>query len=386
MASIASDAQQGVTLLLGLMAAQFLVHAAGWSMAAAMQRQVRGTEAHFAGFWLALAAALGLYLGPWPREHVLRVLADAIVIASLMLVHRGVLRFYRQPLPDRVYLGVVVLTLLLLGATRWQADGHRLRLVWVSLMVGSGCLALGWAFWRHEARGARIFAAAVALTLASTALAFLVRAVLAAVSPDPVALAIGAPTSLSMAYAFVIFFVGGLFNLAQIRLVLGRVFQQLLAQSHMDALTGVANRRGFMAALHAVHQRAQRGGLPYALLMVDIDHFKRINDSHGHAAGDTALRRVAQTLAAHVRSGDTLGRLGGEEFCLLLARCDRAVAEGLAQRVCEAVADGKALTVSVGVALVDAVGEDIDQALRRADAALYRAKDAGRNCVRVAAA
>jgi diguanylate cyclase (GGDEF)-like protein len=378
---MAQDPGQGVTLLLGLMAAQFGVHAAGWAMAAFMQRQATGPEAHFAAFWLALAAALMLYLGPWPTDHALRATADGLVIGGLLLLHRGVRRFYGLLLKDGLQLGVLGATALLLAASLAVPGGHRLRLVWVSLMVGSLCAAMAWAFWRHGRVRTRRLALGLTAALGATALAFWVRAGLAATAADPVRLAFGVQTSLSTGYALGVFVVAGLLNLAQIGLVLGRVFRQLLSQSQVDPLTGVANRRGFVAALNTAHRAAQRTGAVYGLLMIDIDHFKRINDEHGHAAGDAALRRVGQLLADQGRAGDTVGRLGGEEFCLLLPASDGAGAEGLARRICSAVADELTLTVSIGVALVDAGRESADEAMQRADAALYRAKSAGRNRV-----
>ena len=351
-------------LLTALMAAQFLVHAVGWAMAAAMQRQPRGPEGHFAAFWAAIALALGLYLVA--RQPVLHLLGDALVVLATLLVHRGVLRFYRQPLPDRRYLAAALVAAAALVFSATLGDAPRWRMALLSSTLALGCAALALTFWRHGRRRSLWLAGVVAAALLVAALA------LAALDPQH---------RLDTGVAIGLFFVAGLFNLAQIRLVLGRVLQRLVAQTQRDALTGVANRHGFMLALQRVHRHALHGGVAYALLMVDIDHFKRINDEQGHAAGDAALRRVARLLAESVRGDDVVGRLGGEEFCLLLPAVDLQAASGLAQRVCSVVAAQQALTVSVGVALVNAATEGAEAALARADAALYRAKHEGRNRV-----
>ncbi|MWP38051.1 diguanylate cyclase [Rhodobacter sphaeroides] len=156
-----------------------------------------------------------------------------------------------------------------------------------------------------------------------------------------------------------------------------------------DALTSLLNRREFD---HALEQRAAPWtGEPYALLLIDIDRFKRINDTHGHAVGDAVLRAVALRLAASAREGLPLFRYGGEEFALLLDRAAAAEALTEAERLRRAVAeepvgleDGTriAVTISVGIAL-GARGQAGAQLFAAADRALYAAKDAGRNCSRM---
>ncbi|MET0520319.1 MAG: GGDEF domain-containing protein, partial [Burkholderiaceae bacterium] len=161
-----------------------------------------------------------------------------------------------------------------------------------------------------------------------------------------------------------------------------------------DPLTGAANRRSFIQQAQAEIARARRYATPLALLMLDIDHFKQINDSLGHAAGDEAIREVFHCCARLVRVQDMVGRLGGEEFAILLPQTDRAAAQALAERLREQLAgialhkDGqpvRGLTASFGVAVLLAQDLSIDGMLGRADEALYRAKNRGRNCVEVSA-
>jgi diguanylate cyclase (GGDEF)-like protein len=156
---------------------------------------------------------------------------------------------------------------------------------------------------------------------------------------------------------------------------------ELADLAHRDPLTEVANRRGFVSAMEAAGKAG--GG---ALLLVDLDHLKGMNDTHGHAVGDDALRAVSRALRASVRSDDTVARLGGDEFGVLLPGADEAHARKVAAALVAAVAAAPltgpvpSLTVSVGLTAF-APGERKEEALARADAALYRAKSAGRNTV-----
>ncbi|MEO5699618.1 MAG: GGDEF domain-containing protein [Casimicrobiaceae bacterium] len=159
-----------------------------------------------------------------------------------------------------------------------------------------------------------------------------------------------------------------------------------------DLVTGTLNRRGFMGAAGQEFTRAARYERPLSVLAVDIDHFKAINDAHGHEAGDAVLQQFAAAWQALLRGTDRLGRMGGEEFAILLPETDAVHARELADRVRTACAEttfpflpaGTVVTVSVGVASMETGDSSIDHALARADRALYDAKAAGRN--RVAAA
>jgi diguanylate cyclase (GGDEF)-like protein/PAS domain S-box-containing protein len=169
---------------------------------------------------------------------------------------------------------------------------------------------------------------------------------------------------------------------------------ELAREAHTDALTGLANRSHFLQEAEREVRRSRRHGQPLAVLMIDIDHFKRINDAHGHAVGDRALQAFARTCVQVMREVDLIGRVGGEEFCALLPQTDASGARAAAERIRQAVeaqpvqaAPGVQLpmTVSVGVALLLSDEADFHALMVRADRALYAAKDAGRNCVVMAA-
>lgn len=154
-----------------------------------------------------------------------------------------------------------------------------------------------------------------------------------------------------------------------------------------DPLTDLANRRHFLAQLALEVNRLQRYSNPAALLMIDIDHFKRVNDRYGHAIGDSVLRHFAATARQVLRKVDLLGRLGGEEFAVLLPGTDPEGAQQLAERLRQTIASSPArtavgsigITVSIGITLFAPTDLTADAVLIRADRALYRAKSQGRN-------
>lgn len=167
----------------------------------------------------------------------------------------------------------------------------------------------------------------------------------------------------------------------------------LQAQAATDGLTGVANRRQFDVTLAREWERHARSGLPLSLLLLDIDYFKKYNDTCGHLAGDDCLRDVAQTLQATIsRPGDLLARYGGEEFAVILSATDRSGSLAVAEIMCErlrqrqlphpASAVGPLITISIGCAtIVPARGVPATEILGRADRALYQAKAGGRDRV-----
>lgn len=160
--------------------------------------------------------------------------------------------------------------------------------------------------------------------------------------------------------------------------------QELERQASSDPLTGLLNRRGFDARLVTAVALAQRSGRPLSIITIDVDHFKRVNDTHGHEVGDNVLRNLAQQLKARLRVSDAVARLGGEEFVVLLPDTTAEAALQMARQLLEAVAaaardDVGNITISAGVSALRPEDENGSAMLRRSDAALYAAKTAGRN-------
>ena len=170
---------------------------------------------------------------------------------------------------------------------------------------------------------------------------------------------------------------------------LERQAQRLAVLAHEDPLTGALNRRALVERLEHELTRARRSGSWPAVAVLDVDFFKDINDRFGHAAGDAALRALTEAVAERLRAGDALGRLGGEEFAVMLAGTDASAAAVYADELrmlvaANAAATGTPFTISVGVAVPQHGREDAQGLLAAADGALYDAKRAGRDTVRAA--
>lgn len=170
--------------------------------------------------------------------------------------------------------------------------------------------------------------------------------------------------------------------------------KKLNALARIDELTQISNRRFFNEQARHIISRARRTLEPVSLMFIDIDYFKRINDNHGHDAGDKSLRAVAELLKSQVREYDIVGRYGGEEFLMLLPNTGLETAEKIAERIRKTIENadidtGKErlrLTVSIGLANRKGVDLALDELVASADNGVYRAKESGRNTVKIAAA
>ena len=169
--------------------------------------------------------------------------------------------------------------------------------------------------------------------------------------------------------------------------------KELRRRAMTDELTGLANRREFMASLDRAIAASRRNRRPLALAILDIDHFKRVNDTYGHPAGDAVIRKIAVEALEVMRGQDTVGRLGGEEFGVVLPDCETANALAACERLRQAVRQTELnmetgaqifITLSTGIAVFDR-GDTAESMIARADAALYAAKHGGRDQVRLAA-
>lgn len=170
-------------------------------------------------------------------------------------------------------------------------------------------------------------------------------------------------------------------------------YQRSLSLALTDSLTGLYNRRYTIRHLEGLMQRRGDSGKPVSVLLFDIDHFKSVNDTYGHAAGDEVLKIIAQRASANLRTNDMVARFGGEEFVVVMADTSLDLATMIAERIRERIAarpisrsddpEGLTVTVSIGVAMAGPEDTTPDDLLRHADAAMYRAKAAGRNRVEI---
>jgi diguanylate cyclase (GGDEF)-like protein len=175
--------------------------------------------------------------------------------------------------------------------------------------------------------------------------------------------------------------------MALILAALRRLVDQQRSLAATDHLTGAANSRAFRAALRSEIERSRRYGHRFALAYFDLDNFKVVNDTRGHAAGDAVLREVVSAIRAHVRLTDTVGRLGGDEFALLLPETDHAQAVAAVAKTREGLVDalrqfGEDVTVSIGVYTAADPQMEVEEIIHKADELMYAAKVSGKNEIR----
>jgi diguanylate cyclase (GGDEF)-like protein len=257
------------------------------------------------------------------------------------------------------------------------------------MFLGTALFTLAVAFlaWRRGSRAAGWFLVAWGV-LEATTIATTLQLLMADGGDAERLLYFGLP--LSMVAAAVLVALGVADRLRDQRIALTEAERR----AQTDALTGVLNRRSLIERLDAACSRARARDLSISLLFIDLDHFKHINDTRGHAAGDACLRAIVSPIQAELRQSDVIGRYGGEEFVVILSSADTAVARPIAERILERVAGIRVagfgepigLTCSIGVAGSDHLGVWGEELIARADAAVYAAKSAGRNRVQTAVA
>jgi diguanylate cyclase (GGDEF)-like protein len=332
--------------------------------------------------------AFGQELPPWIAYEA----ANGMYAAAMAVVLAGFRRFFGR----KVYwiaLGASVASLVLaIALLHYRFDSFASRTAVVALFQGVLCLCIALTIYRSRktlrTRYPYFFTAAMALAVT---LGHLVRSLMYARNADEM-------TSLLQPDPWNLFFLSA-GTLALPMLMLGAVMMvhdKMLAQAehaaNRDFLTGAWSRRAFFELAARELSRAQRNGRALSLLLVDIDHFKHINDTSGHAGGDQVLVDVVLRAETVIRSIDYFARIGGEEFAALLPETNRAAAQVVAERLRAALdtkpatdkpkgkQDAAPYTVSIGVATLRHADSHTDL-MRRADAALYAAKAIGRNRV-----
>jgi diguanylate cyclase (GGDEF)-like protein len=236
------------------------------------------------------------------------------------------------------------------------------------------------------------FPLALSLPLLLGGAAFGGRALRALLAPESVATEMNVHSALNVGSALGYIVLVLLLHATLTALVVARLLGQLRQLARRDPLTGLLNRRALHAALDELVRMRRRVADTFCVLMIDVDHFKAVNDRHGHEAGDRALTHIARLMTQALRTQDRLGRFGGEEFAVLLPSADMAQALALAEALRLGVQRSPLLhgtltvplSVSIGVAQWSGPAEDPTRLLARADDALYRAKRLGRDRVEAA--
>lgn len=312
--------------------------------------------------------------------------ANLLYLLPASLVYQSIRLLDGERMHPGVYAYVVAPAILATLAARYVVDAYSVRVVIMSAAV-SLLLALTsrrlfvpprGAFFNPGRRAAAYWLAVAAALLAA-------RVVLTLASGGaPRLVGVEGPPSLYTAASLIVA-LGAVFSYFLV--FSGRVTAELAVQAHLDPLTELLNRRGFVERATQELQRAARGGSPVSLLMLDANEFKRINDNWGHQAGDSALCAIADGVRSRVRSYDLVARLGGDEFAVLLPGLDAEAAAALVPRLREAIAGqptphGGRLDVSIGRASLPArargtvsEGEMLRRLLAEADGDLYGVKN-----------
>ncbi len=371
-----------------MVACQQAVLGLGWLVAAILLKLDQRSAVQWAAYALLTGASLVLFVeAAQTRSEETRALGNICVVAGMLLMQRGVRQFVGHGAPAWWY-ALVFACALALSSFGMSVHHAAMRVAVISGLLGLLCLAAArdvFTYARSKLELRWGFVLAVPLVLGAAV--FLLRSGWACVDPGPVVAEIAATNALNAGAAVIFMVLALVFHLALVALVGARLMTELRRLSRHDSLTELLNRRAMDDLLHDEARRAIRANRPFSLLMVDADYFKVINDRFGHAAGDEALRHLAQILRTVMRDIDRVGRFGGEEFIVLLPGTSASEALSAAERLRDALLRRPwawqgvvlRLTVSTGVAAWRGPNDEVDQLLKRADAAMYRAKSLGRD-------
>jgi diguanylate cyclase (GGDEF)-like protein len=322
---------------------------------------------------------------PW---FVSGAVAICCIFASFVFLYRGILRFIGSRQTSFLPIAFSSIAVAVLYYFSHVQDRLAPRIVAISLTIGAIRALIALELFRKSPTSPspttmRLFATFMLLfgaITANTGLAYAIRG-----GAHVTALQIGAVGNTALLLSVVSIFVTGLFILL---LSSGELIAASRDESQKDSLSGAFNRRGIEVKLAAELKRVRNGKSKLSVALVDVDYFKSINDIQGHAAGDAALRDVADAISTHLRGRDYLGRYGGDEFLLILPQTPCSIAVGVTERLCHAVSNlataSGSIPLTLSIGLTEAVAEDDAVTLiARADKALYQAKSDGRNCRRV---
>jgi diguanylate cyclase (GGDEF)-like protein len=378
--------EANLPLLQWLAAFQLALGGVAWCVLSMLLGESRRALMQWGLFLLLLGAGLGLSsLRTEPRDWLSYNGASIAAVLAFALLRRGTEQFLRLRPGDTEQAWVLTPVVMLIAAAGPAEHWATLRILLtyaaqayllLRTMVVTGPalreqFGLRSAWW---VQGALMLVALVLIGL-GTGQAFR--------WPNPADILKTVPANFALMATYA---AGGvLFCFTFALLLAQRLLANLHEASSRDALTGLYNRRSMIEQLVRQWQRHRRTQAPLAIMTIDLDQFKRINDTLGHTAGDSVLVHLAKLLQSHVRGEDIVGRIGGEEFMLLLPDTEPQQAISLAERLRVLVrAEALGTTISVGIALAHSVDKDPESMIARADAALFRAKEAGRNRIEVA--
>jgi len=394
MASLENLSAAHATLLAGILLECFV--ALGWLLAAVLLRPMRRSTMHWAGFALLQGMAFFLYLNSarWPNFPA-HAVANILIVAAFVLQVRGLHRVMGHRPPDHVFVAVLALT----GLVQWIWVAHEQsawRMAATSLVAGALSVWTAVAMLRcireESPHAPRALGPLLGAPSVIGAALLALRALFVMLQPEGVIQNDRLDQSIGMLGALSWLFLSLSMALALVGVVLYKLQRKLSQAATHDALTGLPNRRAADDFMAHEALRAQRHGTPLSALMVDIDFFKKVNDQHGHAAGDHVLQTLAGLLKEHARATDLVARWGGEEFLVLLPDTSLAGAQQMGEQLRLAVRGSPfrwqqtdvPITVSIGAATWSSGPFRANALVASADGALYQAKTSGRNRVCVA--
>jgi diguanylate cyclase (GGDEF)-like protein len=370
--------------LLGCQIALTLIYAIVFCCMKGSYPYLRGAGSVAIAFFAATAANVLLLLSGSLPTFVSIVISHCLLLSAFVLFYTGILHFFKSPRRIQyawvlTVVSSVWILYLVLSNDRTTALTY---VIAISFFFVRGLIAVE--VFRQAAD--RIFLKIFAWLMAFYAVFALNRLIFLAVLHVP-------PTSaqraflqtvsvlLSVAFAFLI-------GLSFLLMLCSELLTLVKDESERDPLCGVFNRRAIQQKLDTELRRAGRFGQSLSIALIDLDHFKTINDNAGHATGDSALRNAAGAISARLRPEDHIGRFGGDEFLLIFPGATSSEARGICSYIEQSVRElpvrglSSPLTISIGITQF-VPGETADPFLARADKALYNAKNAGRNCSRV---
>lgn len=374
---------------------QLALYAVTWSLMGSAFGIERTTVRSWSAAWALMAIATAtLSFEMLPPLHWSRSAMNTMLVTSFALLAVGTAKVTQIPV-SRGSLGAPIALAVSIDLLRyvWFVETAAFR--WIAFAV-----CLGWLVFLVAVRLMkalqRIGFARLSVLIWGPALIvaafFWLRVYWFFSTEDPIGNTFSG-TGKSEQWAIALFFAAlGAFNLALAAFVVGRMVRRLRELSDTDQLTQLSNRRSMLRQIALEDARFRRTGRGYSILMFDLDHFKRINDTYGHPGGDVVLMEVAKVMREEIRSNDVAGRHGGEEFMLLMPETDPGQAHALGARIHRRIGDLSmelnglriSVTASAGIATAATADADFYDVIKRADATLYRAKETGRNRVEVA--
>lgn len=381
---------------LASLAVELLLFAAAWLAVGLSVREHRPSCLSWAWGWLMIGtAAVMMFVRPhWPQISM-ELAINFLLLTAFLHIHQGLGQLARQH-PHPAYMVATYTGLVAIEVARWLFPGRQDILAWIfasTLAVPvAGITTLLWSNAPEWFRRRRITQWLLVFPPLLTVLVLVLRAGIMTGDAQPAQFNFESATAFMIVITTTFQVSLGFFNFSLFALVLGSMIRRLDDLSSQDQLTGLDNRRVMLEQLTGAHARFLREGQAYALVMIDLDHFKEVNARLGHLAGDKALRTIARRLRSAMRDGDLIARFGGDDFLLLLPETDLAEACKQAERVRAVVSRAPiatsrgAISVSMSIGVTLARNTDVDPALAlaRVDAALHQARLQGRDCLRVA--